>query len=508
MILTTLIILPLLGGVIALYSEKISTRLPKTITLVTLSLVLLLLLTTTLSNTLFNGDHRGQWLFDEGVIWIERLNIGAQLSMDGLSLALIILTLLVGLLALSSAWEEIKKHQGFFYFNFLWTFAGIIGVFLAMDLLLFFVFWEVMLVPLYFLIAIWGHENRRYAALKFFLFTQAGGLLMLLSIIALAATHYQETSILSFNYHTLIQSPIVAPIGQWICLGFILAFLVKLPAFPFHPWLPDAHTQAPTPVSIILAAILLKTGGYGLIRFVLPLFPDAVQFWSPVMLLLGVMSIIYGAVLAFAQHDLKRVVAYSSVSHMGFVVLGCFSLNYIALQGAMIQMLAHGLSSAALFMLVGLIQHKLHTRDLNQFSGLWQQLPNLSAMGLFFAVASLGMPGLGNFIGELLVLIGTFEQNAYFAVAASLGLILGAIYSLRLIQKSFWGPGKSNILAATVHLDKALATPSDLNIKQRATLFCIATGLILIGIYPQPILDLLQQPLMQILAVTRIEGVT
>ncbi|QFU23319.1 NADH-quinone oxidoreductase subunit M [Shewanella eurypsychrophilus] len=524
MILSTLCLVPLIGGIIAWYSQRFDSHWPQRIALITLiiSLAYLILLCLTSSQS-------GLWLFDESHEWISRLNITAHFSMDGLSLVLILLTFLMGLAALSSAWREITQHQGFFYFNFLWTLAGIVGVFLAMDLLLFFVFWEVMLVPMYFLIVIWGHEKRHYAALKFFLFTQAGGLLMLLSIIALAIFHYQQTGILSFNYHLLVQHPISSPIAVWLCLGFIVAFLVKLPAFPFHPWLPDAHTQAPTPASIILAAILLKTGGYGIIRFVLPLFPDAVQTWAPFMLILGVISIIYGAFLAFSQHDLKRIVAYSSVSHMGFVLIGCFSLNYFALQGAVIQMLAHGLSSAALFMLVGQIQARLHSRDLNDFSGLWHHLPKLCAMGLFFVIASLGMPGLGNFVGEFLILFGTFNQHTSFAVAASLGLIFGAIYSLRMIRKTFFGPYRFKDPDTTTSFmeqssnSHTIQTPADINIKpdqphyhaskdlnyrEAFTLVCLAIGLILLGIHPQPIFNMLEQPLTQILTHISLGGGT
>ncbi|NMH63846.1 complex I subunit 4 family protein [Shewanella salipaludis] len=504
MILLWLILLPLMGGALAWYAERFDARLPAWIALVSLLSCLGLLLPEVLADPAA-GLRYGLWLQDVAWEWIPRFNIQLHLALDNISLLLVLLTLLMGLVALSSAWEEIVEYKGFFYFNFLWSLAGILGVFLAMDMLLFFLFWEVMLVPMYFLIAIWGHENRRYAAIKFFLFTQAGGLLMLLSIIALVLVHYQQTGLLSFDYQRLLAAPITSASARWICLGFILAFLVKLPAFPFHSWLPDAHTQAPTPASVILAAVLLKTGGYGLLRFVLPLFPSASHYFAPLMLTLAVIGIVYGAVMAFSQTDMKRLVAYSSVSHMGFVLLGCFSFNLLALQGVMLQMLAHGVSTSALFVLVGMVQHRLHTRDLNKLGGLWQCLPRLSAMGLFFAIAALGMPGLGNFVAEFLVLLGGFEQHAGFSILAASGLVLGAIYCLRMISQSFWGqlllPRAAGALASTgpdsqtppsgtlAAAAGTSAIPADLNAREAMTLAMMALALLGLGLHPQPLLS-------------------
>lgn len=479
MTLFSLIFIPLVGGGLAWYSERLDPTWPRKVALASLLLSWLPLFA---FFSFFQIDTLPLWLAEVNYPWIPRLGIHAHLAMDGMSFLLVVLTLLMGLVALSSAWYEIKQRVGFFYFNLLWTLAGILGIFLAMDLFLFFVFWEIMLVPMYFLIAIWGYEQRQYAAYKFFLFTQAGGLLLLLSIAALVLLHYQQTGTLTFNYKLLLQSPIQSEFSYWIALGFSLAFIVKLPAFPFHSWLPDAHTQAPTPASIILAAVLLKTGGYGLIRFVLPLFPQASVELAPLMLTLAGIGVIYGAMLAFVQTDLKRLVAYSSVSHMGFVLLGCFAFNMYALQGAMMQMLAHGISTSALFMLVGMIQHRFHTRDLNQLGGIWQLLPKLSAIGLFFAVASLGMPGLGNFVADFLVLLGGFQKYPYFTLIATFGLILAAIYSLLIIYRTFFGP----IISAP--------TPSvqDLNTREATTLFAMSVLLIIMGLHPQPLLDMVQ----------------
>ena len=388
----------------------------------------------------------------------------------------------MGLIAVLSAWKEIQKQPGFFYFNILWTLAGVVGVFCALDLFLFFVFWEVMLVPMYLLIAIWGYENRQYAALKFFLFTQAGGLLILLSISGLVLLHYQQSGVLSFDYMDLLNHSLSKKAAFWVMLGFVIGFAIKLPVIPFHNWLPDAHTQAPTAASVILAAVLLKTGGYGLIRFVIPMFPDGVQTLAPYAMAVAAASVIYGAIMAFSQQDLKRVVAYSSVSHMGFVLLGCFALTTQAWQGAVMQMLAHGVSTSALFALVGAIQYRYHTRDLNELGGLWQTLPKLSAIGLFFVVASLGMPGLGNFVAEFLVLVGSFQTYPWLTALAASGLILAAVYSLMIAQRTFFGSLK-------------LGTAADFDSRETAMMLSMAFLLILMGLHPQPLLDIAEQTL-------------
>ncbi|HCI88858.1 MAG TPA: NADH-quinone oxidoreductase subunit M, partial [Gammaproteobacteria bacterium] len=294
---------------------------------------------------------------------------------DGLSILLLMLTAFLGVIAIGAAWGEIKERSGFFYFNLLWTLAGVLGVFTALDLFLFFFFWEVMLIPMYLIIAIWGHENKHYAAMKFFIFTQVTGMLMLISILVLAYLHYVQKGSLSFNYHDLLTVSTSGSIGMWMMLGFFLSFATKLPSVPFHSWLPDAHSQAPTAGSVILAGILLKTGAYGLIRFTVPLFPEASMAFAPYAMALAAISILYCAKVAFAQTDIKRLIAYTSVSHMGFVTLGIYAWNEQALQGAIMTMLAHGLSAAALFMLAGGLQHRIHTRDMSQMGGFWARVP-------------------------------------------------------------------------------------------------------------------------------------
>jgi len=410
--------------------------------------------------------------------WIPRFGIQVLLVMDGLSLLMVALTLFLGVVAVLSSWTEIEHRAGFFQLNLLWILAGVVGVFTAMDLFLFFLFWEVMLVPMYFLIAIWGHEDRAYAAMKFFLFTQISSLLMLFAIIGLAFAHYASTGTLTFNYFDLLGTQLTPELATYLMLGFFIAFMVKLPGVPFHTWLPDAHTQAPTAGSVILAGILLKTGAYGLIRFVLPLFPDAaLRFRWPAMLL-GAVSIVYGGYMAFAQTDFKRLVAYSSVSHMGFVLLGVFAWTQVAVQGAVMQMIAHGFSTAALFMIAGALQQRLHTREMARMGGLWMHAPRMGAIALFFIVASLGMPGLGNFVGEFMVLLGAFEVDVPLTVAAALGLVVAAVYGLSLMQRTFQGPPNPE-----------LAGIRDFGVRETGIMLLMAAGLIWLGVYPQPVLE-------------------
>src|SRR5690606_17692671 len=290
---------------------------------------------------------------------------------------------------------EIQRNVGFFHLNLLWNIGGVVGVFLALDLFLFFFFWEMMLVPMYFLIALWGHnapdgKGRIYAANKFFIFTQASGLLMLLAIIGLVLVNWRNTGVLTFDYEDLLQTTMAPAMEFVLMLGFFLAFAVKLPVVPFHSWLPDAHSQAPTAGSVDLAGVLLKTAAYGLLRFGIPLFPNASAEFAPVAMWLGVIGIIYGALMAFVQHDIKRLVAYTSVSHMGFVLVGIYSGNLIALQGVVIQMLAHGISAGALFILCGEVYERMHTRDMRLMGGLWSRLSTLPPIAMFFTAASLG----------------------------------------------------------------------------------------------------------------------
>jgi NADH-quinone oxidoreductase subunit M len=420
---------------------------------------------------------QGPWLVQLHQAWIPQLGIGFHLGMDGLSLLLVMLTAFLGIMSVVCSWTEIQDRVGFFHFSLLWVLSGITGVFLALDLFLFYFFWEMMLVPMYFLIAIWGHERRIYASVKFFLFTQASGLLMLLAILGLYFVHGRRTGVYTFDYLQLLHTPIPAPIGIWLMLGFWIAFAVKLPAVPVHPWLPDAHTEAPTAGSVVLAGLLLKTGAYGLLRFVIPLFPKAAFQFAPVAMALGVAGILYGAFLAFAQTDLKRLVAYTSVSHMGFVLLGVFAWNELALQGVIMQILCHGIATGALFILVGALGERMHTRDMGRMGGLWETVPKIGGVGLLFALASLGLPGLGNFVGEFLVLAGTYSVSVLMTILAALGLIVSTVYALWLIQVTFHGPNKEGWRL------------SDFSSREMVMMGSLIIVIVWLGLYPQPMLN-------------------
>jgi NADH-quinone oxidoreductase subunit M len=381
-----------------------------------------------------------RWLEQLDLRWIPQLGVRFYLGLDGLSLLMVSLTAVLGLVALLVSWSAVHKRVGLFHFQLMLAVAGIMGVFLAMDLFLFVLFWELMLVPTYFLIVIWGHEGRRAAGTKFFLFTQAGGLLMMLAILGLHVLHGSQTGEYTFDALRLAETDLPGNWGVLLMLGFFLAFAVKLPAFPLHPWLPDAHTEAPTAGSIILAGLLLKTGAYGLIRFALPLFPAPSARLAPWAIGLAVAGIIYGAIAAFGQSDLKRLIAYTSVSHLGFVLLGIYAGSRSALEGAVLLMVCHGLTTGALFALAGGIQDRLGTRDMNAIGGLWNGAPRLAALSLFFALAAMGLPGLGNFAGEFLVLLGVIAVRLLPAVLAATAMILSVVYALSLVRRTMFGP--------------------------------------------------------------------
>lgn len=478
MMLVWLIVIPLVAGMLAWLTARWSTQAPRWISLAAAALDLLLTLVLWMrSGTPVAAGVTTIWLAEVDWNWVPRFGIHFHLGVDGLSLLLLALTFFLGVMSVLCSWTEIREHIGFFHLNLMWILAGIAGVFLALDLFLFYFAWELMLIPMYFLIAIWGHERRIYAAIKFLLFTQLSGLLMLIAILALYVMHHQATGVYTFQYGDLLGTPLTPVAEQWIMLGFVLAFAVKLPVVPLHAWLPDAHAEAPTAGSVILASLLLKTGAYGLLRFVVPLFPNAAQEFTPIALVLAVIGIVYGAVMAFAQTDLKRLVAYTSVSHLGFVLLGIFTWNSLALQGAVMTMICHGLSTGALFILVGALQERTHTRDMDRLGGLWITVPRLSGAALFFALASLGLPGLGDFVGEFLVLLGAYQLSVGITVVAALGILASTCYALRMVQRVFHGENTQRWQLP------------DLSPREGLIVAPMIVGLLWLGLYPQPVLN-------------------
>jgi NADH-quinone oxidoreductase subunit M len=477
MILLWIILIPFAGGLAAWVAARRDNRLARWVSLIALAADLALLTCLWWGGHGNPGPAAGAWIAEIERPWIPTLGIGFHLAIDGLSLLLVLLTVFLGLAAVLASWTEIERDVGFFHFNLMATLTGIIGVFIAMDLFLFYFFWELMLVPMYFLIALWGHERRRYAAMKFFLFTQLSGLAMLAAILGLFFIHGRETGIYTFDYLKLLGTPVSPEAARLIMAGFLAAFLVKLPAVPFHTWLPDAHTEAPTAGSVILAGLLLKTGAYGIIRFAVPLSPGAAMEFAPLAMAIAVIGILYGALLAFAQTDIKRLVAYTSVSHMGFVLLGIFAWNEVALQGAVIQMLCHGVSTGALFILCGALQERIHTRDTERMGGLWDSIPRMGGIWIFFALASLGLPGMGNFVGEFLVLLGTYRVSVPMTVLAALGLVVSTIYAVWMVQKIFFG---MNVQGWRI---------PDLFARETASLAALMAVILWIGLYPQPCLD-------------------
>ncbi|WP_205501839.1 NADH-quinone oxidoreductase subunit M [Rufibacter psychrotolerans] len=479
MMLAWLLILLMAGGILAWVSGRLHAQAPRWIALF-VSLACLSITLFLWTQTPPAISPAGTWLLRYELPWVPQWGVSFSLALDGLSLLMLALTFFIGLVSVLISWKEIKNKVGFFHFNLLWVLAGITGVFLTMDLFLFYFFWEVMLIPMYFLIGIWGHENRTYAAYKFFIFTQASGLLMLLSILGLYFVHGAATGTYTFNYFELLGTNFPPGVGGWLMAGFLAAFLVKLPVVPFHSWLPDAHSQAPTAGSVILAGLLLKTGAYGLLRFVIPLFPENAQAFAPGAMLLGVIGILYGALLAFAQTDLKRLIAYTSVSHMGFVVLGVFAFNQWAYQGVVMQMITHGISTGALFILAGLLYERLHTRDIRQMGGFWPAIPKMGVIALVFVMASLGLPGLGNFIAEFLTLVGSWRANPVLTIFATIGLVAATVYSLRIMQRVFLGAQKTS---------KGMR---DLSFREMVIALPLVALILWLGLYPQPVLDLAQ----------------
>jgi len=430
--------------------------------------------------------------------WIPSIGVQYFFGVDGISALLILLTTLLGVIAILSSWTAITQRVRQYYVFLLLLQTGMIGVFCALDLFLFYLFWEVMLVPMYFLIGIWGSARRLYAAIKFFLFTLVGSVVMLLGILALyfesrKLPGLEETG--TFDYTVWMQMGIPGEMQSLVFLAFFLGFAIKVPMFPFHTWLPDAHVEAPTAGSVILAGVLLKMGTYGFIRFSLPLLPEATLAAVPWMVTLAIISIIYAALVTLVQKDMKKLIAYSSVSHLGFVMLGMFALNPLGMEGSVLQMINHGLSTGGLFLLVGLIYERRHTKEIAEFGGLAKVMPVYATFTLVIFLASMGLPTLNGFIGELMILQGAFAANRVWAYWAVLGIVLGAAYLLWLYQRVFWGK-------VTKEENEKLP---DLNARELATLVPLVVLCFWIGLYPKPFLAFLHAPVGRIAAIVQPE---
>ncbi len=439
-LLSIVIWLPVVGALLLLFVNNRDGQRDGLVRNLTIATSVLTFVATLLLWARFDGSgSAGEFQFVERVPWIPAFGIDYYLGIDGISLMLIVLTGFLTPIAILSSWEGVQKKVKEFSIFMLLLEAAMLGVFAALDLFLFYVFWDFVLIPMYFLIGVWGYDRRIYAAVKFILYTMAGSVLMLIAIIGLSWIAQGATGSYSFDLLRLYQLDIPEETQYWFFLAFSLAFVIKVPLFPFHTWLPDAHVEAPTPGSVILAGVMLKMGAYGLIRFSFPLFPEAALYFAPLLATLAVIAIVYGALVAMVQPDMKKLVAYSSVSHMGFVVLGIAAMNLQGVQGATYQMLAHGVSTGALFCIVGMLSDRRHTRLIREYGGIKNIIPRLTAASLIITLASIGLPGMNGFIGEFLIMLGAFRWDPRFVVVAGLGVILSAVYMLWMFQRVFYG---------------------------------------------------------------------
>ena len=468
--LTLVVFLPLLGVAAILLAEEV---LAKWVALGVSSLVFLV----SLPLWIFFDESTPAMQFVESHQWIASPSINYAVGVDGISLPLVLLTTLLTPLCVLISWTAIETRVREFMISLLVMETATLGVFVSLDFVLFYVFWETMLIPMYLLIGIWGGPNRVYAAIKFFLYTLAGSVLLLVAIIVLYFYAGKE----SFDILTLSDAEYPAWLQAWLFWAFFAAFAVKVPMFPFHTWLPDAHVEAPTAGSVMLASVLLKLGAYGFLRFSLPMLPNATQQFTSVVLFLSVVAIIYGAYMAFAQADLKKLIAYSSVSHMGFVTLGIFVLNAQGIEGAILQMVNHGITTGALFLCVGIVYERTHSREIADNSGLAASMPVYASFLVIFALSSVGLPGMNSFVGEFFVLLGAFLWSKTVATVAALGVILAAAYILWMLQRVIYGTPAQH-MTSKLH---------DMNWREIGTLAPLAFFVFWIGLYPKPLLDVM-----------------
>ncbi len=487
--LSLLIVIPLLGALVIALVPRRHERALKWIALVTV------LVNFAFSIALFAGfrGDTANMQFVERMPWIPQLGIAWYVGVDGLSLLLVLLTTFLMVIAIGGSWNAITDRVKEYNVLFLILESCVIGVFVSLDLFLFYVFWEFTLIPMAFLIGIWGHGRRIYAAIKFILFTMLGSTLMLVAILALVFIQRSATGTLSFALTDVLKTPVPVGLQPILFAAFALAFAIKVPMFPFHTWLPDAHVEAPTAGSVILAGVLLKMGTYGFVRFNLPLFPQAARDAAPVLIILALIGIIYGAIVSAVQRDIKSLVAFSSVSHLGFVMLGLFAFNAQGMSGGILQMINHGLSTGALFLLVGMLYERRHTRLIADYGGIAKVMPIYAAFFLIVMFSSLGLPGLNGFVGEFLILTGAFRANIWYAAFAATGVVLSAIYLLWMYQRAMAGP-------VTNEANKNLR---DLSPREIALLVALVIFIIWIGIYPRTFLDPMQPSIANLLSMIK-----
>jgi len=478
-LLVAIVFLPLAGSFLALVTGPK----PRLCRWVSLGLALIELALVSLLFSLDLNPHlgpTGTWLLAVDYPWLEVLGARFSLGLDGLSLMLLLLTAFLTVISILISWEAIQTKVGPFNFFLLFMEGSLMGLFLATDLLLFYLLWELQLIPMFFLIGIWGHKHRIYASVKFVIFTFGGSLFMLIALVALYVIHGHQTGVYTFSLFQLTQTTLSPTVEAWLYAAFLLAFAIKIPLVPVHTWLPDAHTEAPTAGSVILAGLLLKTGFYALFRFAFPLFPGAASASISLLFALGLVGLFYAAWIALAQTDIKRLVAYSSIGHMSLMVIALGIWNIMALSGSLLQLINHGLSTSALFVMVGMLDERIGSRDFADLGGFWKQMPVFSAFFMFFALSSMGLPGLNNFVGEILILIGAFQAQPLIAIVAFIGLILGVIYILRMVQDSLFGE-----VSSEHHL-------WDIKPREMVILVIMALPVLYIGLHPGPILKLFE----------------
>jgi len=495
-LLSAIVFAPVIGALILLFVPGTNHRAIRWIALGAV------LVSFALSLALFGYDPAGsEFQFREDLPWIDAFGMRYTMGVDGLSVVLVMLTTLLSVVAIVYSWEPIQTKVKAYYATMLLLMVGMLGVFVALDLFLFYVFWEISLFPMYFVIGIWGGPRRIYATVKFVIYTLVGSLLMLVAILAVVIAYASSGNPLTFSYEALRGFAYTDTLQALAFVAFFGAFAIKVPMWPLHTWLPDAHVEAPTAGSIILAGVLLKLGGYGFLRYNLPLLPDAAVSFAPIVIGLAVVAIIYGGLVAMVQPDLKKLVAYSSVSHMGFVMLGTFVFNEQGLQGAIYQMISHGITTGALFLLVGVIYEQTHDREIAHMGGLNARVPRYAAMFGLFTFASIGLPGLSGFVGEFLVILGAFRTNGFVAAAAMVVVIISAVYMLWMFQRVFF----------TVPSDwmrRWWPSLRDMNRTEWIALAPLAVLVVVLGVYPGPVLDMISVPVDRIIEAVNGAGLT